>query len=301
MSDGGELGIPCQHLYAHEKDIPKNSADASKEVELNNLKGVDAFIYAAAVQLGLQPRILKMIDSFDGGEEETYVIDYVPTLEEAHRWRSIEMMEGHRFDHCISCEELPNIVNADMEKTEWLSNITWCHENGPRGVLLDDVTMSATGYFGNEACEGTIYQRCAVILSVPDSTSPLRQRFLNADGAAIKRAKVENAAEASIVLDAYGTPDLVNITLLKKLINIPIGPDNRTEEMQSRQRLSRYEKGRPHFSLEEVKEMAAWLGVSTAGSKTKVVTQINKKLRQMERESDEALMAEYGVGDGAYW
>ena len=52
-------------------------------------------------------------------------------------------------------------------------------ERPPIGQILDDVWMSSTGYFGHEACSGSIYSNVAIVITVPPFDSQVRKQDLD--------------------------------------------------------------------------------------------------------------------------
>jgi hypothetical protein len=57
----------------------------------------------------------------------------------------------------------------DLDYIEWVRYYDDTEEV-PRKELLE-ATVSGTGYFGNEATEGTVYSQCALVIDFPSSES----------------------------------------------------------------------------------------------------------------------------------
>jgi hypothetical protein len=71
----------------------------------------------------------------------------------------------------INLEEFPMERDAhyDLENIEWVRSYEDT-DKVPRKELLE-AWVSGTGYFGNEASEGTVYSQCALVIDFPSSES----------------------------------------------------------------------------------------------------------------------------------
>ena len=190
MADGGEIGFPCFHLYECEADIPCVPLDPNIKSSEIHLKGADAIIAVVAARMGLSLRLLRICHFLDGGDGT---------------WRITEELVSHNNvgklleDVCV--EDSFMAKGLDLEDdydSDIFSDINWAigfslkngqaatgaktlsiSEQPPIGRVLDDVWMSSTGYFGNEACSGSIYSNVAIVINVPPFDSESRKQDLD--------------------------------------------------------------------------------------------------------------------------
>ena len=191
MPSGGEIGFPCFHLYECEADLPRVPLSPSVKSSEIHLKGADAIIAVVAARMGLALRFLRICHFVDGGDG---------------CWRITEELISHNNvgkileDVCVEESFMAKGLDLqdDYESSSLFGGISWAigfslkdgksapgaknlsiSERPPIGKVLDDIFMSGTGYFGNEASSGSIYNNVAIVIDVPPFDSESRKQDLD--------------------------------------------------------------------------------------------------------------------------
>ncbi len=136
----------------------------------------------------------RIVHVYDGGDGVTEITKILPSKRNVAKLMTKKVrVEDEFIARGIDLEDFP------MEKDEHydLNSIEWVrayddNEKVPRKELLE-AYVSGTGYFGNEAGEGTVYSQCALVIEFPTSDS---------------KAKVDIAERLSsqpVVVDAIKT------------------------------------------------------------------------------------------------
>jgi hypothetical protein len=187
---GGDVGFPCFHLYECEADLPRVPLAPGVKASQIHLKGADAIIAIVAARMGLSVRFLRICHFIDGGDG---------------CWKITEELISHKnvakltTDVCIEDEFMAKGVDIEDAETgtDLFDGINWAigfslnngqsapgakdlshDERPPIGMVLDDIWMSGTGYFGNEASSGSIYSNVAIVIEIPEAESEFRKRDL---------------------------------------------------------------------------------------------------------------------------
>ena len=133
-------------------------------------------------------------------------------------------------------------------------------DEAPQAVVLDDIFVSADGYYGNEASHGTVYAEAAVVLEVPGGEH--RGRF-----AGVGAPSLEAGPGAGLFAGCRR------------------GLLPHEEEQAAKRRLRQFSKGRPLIGIEELRMLADELGVSTEGTAGQIAARVERaSKRQRWRE-----------------
>ena len=185
MAEGGLLGIPCFHLYEKDVNLPIDDTQINKFVRAKDLllKGADAIVYVAAARLHLQPRMLAV--ATESCCRDVFILESWPTLDDARSWTEPILCDDYYPDLGVSYESMESqmpvtIGDALIDRDNYNTVIEWvidlkgrdvCGEmvSEPLEQVLLDTNISGTGYFGNEACAGTVYCSAAIVLQIPSA------------------------------------------------------------------------------------------------------------------------------------
>lgn len=117
MPGGGCLGFPCQHLYECETDLLGTSSQGTTPNGVNGstkLKGADAFLYLAALQVGYEPSIVTLVDCQDGGDGMNFATKDQLTLERARNLTAPEFIEDEFWARGMNCEVLEGLKKETL-------------------------------------------------------------------------------------------------------------------------------------------------------------------------------------------
>lgn len=183
MPEGGYIGVPCVHLYEKDSDLPPANNDVAPTVTTKDfrLKGADSFIFVAAAHLLMYPRVVRIVTEDCCGDQ--WVLETWPSITEALQWTSTELIENSFIGRGLSYEDVgkgieQKVVMQDGGEidAEGLSSVEWCIPlkgsgiggiRPPKSLLLTDIFISGTGYFGNESSNSTVYVNAAIVMQVP--------------------------------------------------------------------------------------------------------------------------------------
>ena len=120
--------------------------------------------------------------------------------------------------------------------------------------------MSSTGWFGNEACQGTMYVSSAIILTLPTMEERLKSK--DAENNSAKDAVNNSALHGNLGLN-----------------KIRMGEDHATEIAFAKSRYEAFQRIVPEFSREEIEEVATVTGVSKKGLTNAIMARVQKQAR----------------------
>ena len=169
--EGGRLAFPCFHLYEREEELPQ-SDPLEQDIKCQDLKlrGADALIAVCAARVGLDVSFLRLMMIEDGGD--------------GTGWQEV--------DDLVTCQYAKSHFGKNIDSSEYgecdegLDDVEWAIEMPSQERHCDAVPIarvmeamvSATGYFGNEACDGCIYAQCAIVLTIPEECDEERNKVI---------------------------------------------------------------------------------------------------------------------------
>lgn len=237
LPNGEKIGFPCFHLYERDEDIPDTLSKQTKASDIK-LRGADALVALVAARLGLEVDILRIVYVEDGGDGAWKVMDSLPTVSTADTLASYEMIEDCYMGLGISTEDFNDESDEMLGSLEWVIGLPG-RDGGyfpapasiPRAKILDDVSVSGTGYFGNEASDGCVYAQCAITIEIPeyseriemlptDANAVISLSALDKTRAGCSKRVEETAAEERL-------SEFASSTSHKKRKRIPQGHGNR--------------------------------------------------------------------------
>ena len=171
FAEGGMLGIPCLHLYAlptHER------AQAETKGLAEQLKGRDRVVAEALSCAGLEPRVVPYV--FETGIGESWRLRRGASAGEKKIFGQ-KRLETARIEAKLPVEFHAQFDDADdvawLVRPPWVSRYREVPDGRPEPAVefLGEPEYSATGYFGNEACDASFYAAVALVCEVPPSST----------------------------------------------------------------------------------------------------------------------------------
>ena len=195
---GGKLGFGCVHLY-EDSELPAEdtSLPLQSKASTIHLKGSDALVAVAASSLGLMVSAMRFASAPDLG---TWKLEHVPTPAIVERFgqygwvdggyvmRKVDMdgiaddLEGEPFSGEIM-DYQDNDSEDDSTEVEWIidrPNFRSYSERANYVSFVEEVSYSATGYYGNEASETNFYTYAALIVNIPPIDNAAREKLIKA-------------------------------------------------------------------------------------------------------------------------
>lgn len=180
-SSGCRLGFPCFHLYERDEDLPSDQAlDSTLTTEKLRLRGADALLATTAARLGLTVHIMRIVILDDGGDGLLYPVDILPTPKNYRFLGQTEIIEDCFRGFGITTDQergRSTKLKFNTDEVEWVFGVDKYISGTVDGPIplaqIAHPYMSCTGYFGNEASEGTVYSQVTYMHLVYMYFSPI--------------------------------------------------------------------------------------------------------------------------------
>jgi hypothetical protein len=176
----------------------------------------------------------------DGGDGKVVTVSTLPSLHTVGpTYASYRMIENSFLDVAVSEEDISDESDVTIGSVNWVASLPDSLGSLGKGLVSADVPqaklldafVSGTGYFGNEAGEGTIYAQCAVLVHMPRYDTEER-----------------NTATSLAYAAAFGTP-----LPTEAFVNTRAGVTVETEEQVARERYEEYSRSHPSHGLKKPK------------------------------------------------
>lgn len=208
LPQGGRLGFACLHLYEdYELPAPGLPLQAGTTIDSINLKGSDALVCVAAVDIGLSVTVLRLVTENCAGDR--WSVRKIPDTSLVEKfgkkgtWGGVDGIlvvedslvrehfgEGESLETVDWCVKLPGLPSFSLKNPEDTSLTP------PMAFFAGDVVYSGTGYFGNEASPSDFYTHAGIVIHVPPYE--VRENYLKLQSsvrAGIKRPATEISTE----------------------------------------------------------------------------------------------------------
>jgi hypothetical protein len=165
LPDGGELAVPCEHVYPHTHEELLENLPAA-------LKGEDALYYKVLQQLGLDPQLQAVHDFRDQYDRMCYGIE----MDGGEGWRRGKrtMIDKTMQVTNLMALKMPlyakqdgwdikDFVEEEYDNARPLYNAVWLKDK-------DELKYQAQvmmGAYGNEVCTEAVYSAAAVFAEIP--------------------------------------------------------------------------------------------------------------------------------------
>ncbi|KAG5188993.1 hypothetical protein JKP88DRAFT_303130 [Tribonema minus] len=224
---------------------------------------------------------------------ERYVVPALPLLADAHAKVLPELVEDEFVASGINTQELEqSSITVDGQKLNGKAigrMVHWAlplpdigyerRRNGgkvvqpPLAKVLDEVYLSATGYFGNEASCVTVYAYCAIVFQVP----PAKQR-IDPSGGHGKGIEAQMAAPIAGLPDAAAHEDAdVTAAFAGSRRGYVPGAEEAAAQRACDAYVRRY--GFP-LDVQKLRQLAGEFGMTTGGSAASLVQRIERAARE---------------------
>jgi hypothetical protein len=225
---------------------------------------MDAIVGVMCARAGLEVQVSPILRVSDGADGMDFVLKALPTLASARREMSAAVLIEESFiSRGVNLVQLPNLPScAGAQYIEDIEDsVTWCIDRAgawgggpkaPRAPILDDVFVSGTGYFGNEAGQGTIYVSTVLLVHVPEAT----ERDLNS-------LSVEDAP----------------------VVRAGLSADEEEKAAQEKLRVFDADRSNKWITREDLLPLARDCGVSTTGTMNEVGRRIQQAAVAAQRAS----------------
>lgn len=173
VSDGGQLGVPCLHLYA----VPTRERTLPFASLRDYLKGRDRLVAVALERAGLVPRVVPYV--FETCAGESWRLHRDPSAREKQIFAQ-KRLKGSSLERKLPIEFHAAFHRSDdvtwLVRPPWVSRYPEPADGRPEPAveLLGHTEYSATDYFGNEASDVSFYAAAAILFDVPPTSARKR-------------------------------------------------------------------------------------------------------------------------------